>query len=640
MNEPRILIVEDEPIVAADLSAHLKRMNYQPVGWATSGAQAIALAGELRPDLVLMDIRLEGDMDGVDAAVAIRQRFQIPSLFLSAYSEQVTIERAKVAEPFGYILKPFEAHELRANIEMALYKHQAEEALRLSEDRLQKILNHLDALVYVADMQTYETLFVNKYGKQVWGDFTGKTCWQNLQSGQTGPCSFCTNSRLLHPNGTPNGVYVWESQDTVTQRWYECRDSAIRWPDGRMVRIEIATDITERRRIEAQNRQLQKAESLGRMAGAIAHNFNNQLAAVILNLELIEQELHPHAESGLDLSAALQSARKAANISTQMLVYLGQTDVPREPLDLSEACRQSLPLLEAAIPKTVVLKTDLPAPGPVVKANDNQMQQVLTNLVTNAWEAGSNGSDAIRLSVKRAAAAEIPAANRFPVGWQPQEPAYACLEVADSGCGISSGDIEKIFDPFFTRKFIGRGLGLAVVLGILRNHGGAITVESEPGRGSIFRVFLPMTADAVPPKPLPVVPIPKSAGGGTVLVIEDEPALRTIVTRALQRAGFTVLAAVDGVEGVELFKRHRDEILCVLSDLTMPRMGGWATLTALRQLAPGLPFILSSGYADAQAMEGHHPELPQAFLHKPYTIEALINAINQVQSEVPAEKGE
>jgi len=628
MPEPRILIVEDEPIVAADLSAHLKRMNYQPAGWAVSGEQAIDLAGELRPDLVLMDIRLEGDMDGVDAALAIRQRFHIPSLFLSAYSEQVTIERAKVAEPFGYVLKPFEGRELRANIEMALYKHRAEEELRLSEGRLQEILDHLDALVYVVDMQTYQTLFVNKYGKQIWGDFTGKTCWQNLQSGQTGPCNYCTNSRLVGPDGTPTGVHVWEFQNTATNRWYECRDSAIRWPDGRMVRLEIATDITERRQIEAQSRQLQKSESLGRMAGAIAHNFNNQLASVIMNLELLQLELPPNAGPGASLSEALKSARKAAEISTQMLTYVGQTQAQHELLDLSETCRRSLPLLKAALPKTVVLETALPAPGPAINANASQIHQVLTNLLTNAWEARRDGSGAIRLTVRLVPSAEIQAVNRFPIDWQPRDPAYACLEVADFGGGVAAGDIEKLFDPFFTSKFVGRGLGLAVVLGIAREHGGGITVESELGRGSVFRVFLPVTAAVLPKRPVPVVPALLSKRGGTLLAIEDDPALRATVTRVLQRVGFKVLAAEDGVEGVELFERHRDEIQCVLCDLTMPRMDGWGTLAALRQRAPGLPVILCSGYDEARVMEGHHAEFPQAFLTKPYTIEALINAIN------------
>ena len=405
--------------------------------------------------------------------------------------------------------------------------------------------------------------------------------------------------------------------------------------------------LTERKRaeaakeeMEAQNRQLQKAESLGRMAGAIAHSFNNQLAAAIMNLELLQQELPPNAGSGLDLSRALQSARAAASISTQMLVYLGQSHVQREALDLSEACRQSLPLLEAAIPHNVVLKTDLPAPGPVIKANANQIQQVLTSLITNAWEASSRPQDGIRVTVKLAPATEISAAHRFPVGWQPQDSAYACLEVADSGRGIAAGDIENIFDPFFTSKFTGRGLGLAVVLGIVRGYDGGITVESEPGQGSVFRVFLPVSAASVPQKPIRVAPAPKTADCGGVLVVDDETPLRVTAARALQRVGYTVFAAADGVEAVELFEQHREEIHCVLCDLTMPRMGGWETLTALRKLAPRIPIILSSGYDDAKVMEGQHTELPQAFLRKPYELKALFDLVKRLQPEVPGKKRE
>jgi PAS domain S-box-containing protein len=397
-------------------------------------------------------------------------------------------------------------------------------------------------------------------------------------------------------------------------------------------------DITERKQaaaeqeqLQAQNRLLRKSESLGRMAGAIAHNFNNQLQAVMMNLELALDNLSPDAGTGANLSEAMESARKAAAISTQMLTYLGQTHVQYEPLDLSEACRRGLPLFQGDLPEAVVLETDLPAPGPVISANASQIQQVLINLLTNACEASREGSGPIRLTVKLVSAASIPAVNRFPVDWQPHDPAYACLEVADSGCGIAAREIEELFDPFFSTKITGRGLGLAVVLGIVREHGGSITVESEPGRGSVFRVFLPVTAAAVPPRPLPVASAPKTAGHGTVLVVEDEPSVRTTITRALQRTGFTVIAAVDGVEAVELFGQHRDEICCVLCDLTMPRMGGWETLTALRKLAPGLPVILSSGYDEAKVMEGHHPELPQAYLRKPYELKALLNAISRVR---------
>jgi signal transduction histidine kinase len=250
-------------------------------------------------------------------------------------------------------------------------------------------------------------------------------------------------------------------------------------------------DLTERKRAEAEkagreelNRQLQKSESLGRMAGAIAHHFNNQLQVVMLNLEVAASNRPSKAGSGDDLSAAMQSTRKAAELSSQMLTYLGQAQVKNAPLDLAEVCRQSLALLKSTLPPSVVLETDLPSPGPGLHANASQIQQVLMNLITNAWESSGDGRGAIRLSVKTASAAEILAADHFPLDWQPQATAYACLEVADTGAGITAAKIQNIFDPFYSTKFIGRGLGLSVVLGIMRSHDGVVTVESEPSRGA------------------------------------------------------------------------------------------------------------------------------------------------------------
>jgi two-component system, cell cycle sensor histidine kinase and response regulator CckA len=273
-------------------------------------------------------------------------------------------------------------------------------------------------------------------------------------------------------------------------------------PTGMVV---IVRDITERKRadeekkkLEAQNRQLQKSESLGRMAGAIAHHFNNQLQTVMMSLDLAMQELSKTAGGPLDLlNEALAASRKAAEVSSLMLTYLGQSTAKFQSLDFSGTCRQSLPMLMAAIPKNVIIKTNFLAAGPAILGNGNQIQQVLTNLITNAWEACGDGKGTIRLAIKMVPAADIPAANRFPVGSKIQEKVHACLEVADTGCGIAAKDVEKLFDPFFTSKFTGRGLGLAVVLGIVRAHYGVVTVASEPGQGSVFRVFLPVSAGAV-----------------------------------------------------------------------------------------------------------------------------------------------
>jgi CheY-like chemotaxis protein len=281
-----------------------------------------------------------------------------------------------------------------------------------------------------------------------------------------------------------------------------------------------------------------------------------------------------------------------------------------------------------------VLELDLPTPGPTVLASADHVQQILTNLVANAWEASAGRPGKIRVSIKTMVAEDIPAENRFPIGWQPQDTAYACLEVADAGCGIPPHDIEKVFDPFFSTKFTGRGLGLSVVLGIVRGQQGVITVESEPGRGSCFRIFLSISAADVLRKSILVTQPPKPAGSGSLLVVEDEPSLRKAVAIAFKRLGYTVLTAQDGVEAVEVFQTHGDEISCVLCDLSMPRMNGWETLTALRKLAPGIPVILASGYSEAQVLEGDHPELPQAFLSKPYDFETLAATLARVLGKV------
>jgi PAS domain S-box-containing protein len=429
--------------------------------------------------------------------------------------------------------------------------------------------------------------------------------------------------------GWQNVLIRWRTKGG-SYREFESNASPIFDENGELVGFQgVDRDVTERKQAEeereklaVQNWRLQKMESLSRMAGAIAHHFNNQLAAVMMNMEMVISDLPRHGGPFERLSEGMQSARKAAKVSTQMLTYLGQTTAPREPLDLTTVCQQHLPVIQAALPTDVVMALDLPTPGPLVVASADHVQQILTNLVTNAWEA-STGQGTIRVSIKTILAEDIPTEHRFPIDWQPQDTGYACLEVADAGCGIALQDIEKVFDPFFSTKFPGRGLGLSVVLGIVRGQEGVITVESEAGRGSRFRVFLSISAAAVARKPIIATQPSKPAGGGSLLVVEDEPFLRKAAALAFKRLGYTVLTAQDGVEAVEVFQTHQDEISCVLCDLSMPRMNGWETLAALRKLAPGIPVILASGYSETQVLAGEHLELPQAFLSKPYDFEKL-----------------
>ncbi len=419
--------------------------------------------------------------------------------------------------------------------------------------------------------------------------------------------------------------------------WVRLEATAVPDKDGASVCRVVMSDISDRKQVEAekeklevQSRQMQKSKSLGLMAGAIAHHFNNQLHVVMGSLELAFLNLS--IESGVvkNLTDAMEASRKAAEMSTLMLTYLGQTPGKHESMDLSEACRRSMILLRVAAPRGALLNADLPALSPVIQANAGQIQQVLINLVTNAWESADEKRRGVVLTVKTVSQADVLALKCFPADWHPRSPAYACLEVADKGCGIAEENFEKIFDPFFSTKFTGRGLGLPVVLGIVRGHHGAVAVESEPDRGSIFRVYFPLSVGEIPRQTDNAAQIPPPEKGDTVLVVEDEEMVRNMTVFMLRHIGYSVLEAKDGVEAVEVFRRHSDEIRCVVCDLTMPRMDGWETLAALRGLSPGIPFVLSSGYDEEQVMVGDHTELPQAFLGKPYRLEELGGTIRRV----------
>ena len=433
--------------------------------------------------------------------------------------------------------------------------------------------------------------------------------------------------RGLRPNGSTFDIEV--NSDFIRNK--------AGLPTGMVV---IVRDITERKlaeaersRLETQNWQLQKSESLGRMAGAIAHNFNNQLQAVMMSLELAMSAPADSPKDNQGLAVAMQAARKAADVSRMMLTYLGQSQTSHEPADLSILCQQCLPLVAAGTPKNVNLVTELPESGPSVEVNASQIQQLLTNLITNAWEACGSKQGRITIRIDEVVAPDaLPEDNRFPIDWQPQAAAYACLSVTDTGSGIAPEDIDKLFDPFFSRKFTGRGLGLPVVLGIVRAHEGAVTVESIPGSGSTFRVFLPISTQAASAEPVPSYMTDTGSTGGTVLFVDDNPAVRQSIEPALRQAGYQVLVAENGQAAVELLRQDPGRVNCVLCDMTMPGLNGWETLAALRKLAPGLPVILASGFSRAEVMAGDHPEKPQAFLHKPYQMTDLVTALRQAMS--------
>lgn len=263
---------------------------------------------------------------------------------------------------------------------------------------------------------------------------------------------------------------------------------------------QLENEIIERKKLEIKNLQLQKAESLGQMAGGIAHLFNNYLYVVTGNLELALDDLHEDSSVRENLIAAMKAARRSSDVSGAMLTYLGQSLAQTQSLDIGEFCRKHLPNLQSqsSANSGITIETDLIDTELIVSANANQMQQVLNHLITNACESigENNGKISLSLTTRTIPASDISKLYIFPAGSNPSSNNYACLQINDTGCGISSEDIHKLFDPFFTTKFTGRGLGLAVVSGIVKSWGGCIGVSSKIGHGSSFMVFLPLSLDA------------------------------------------------------------------------------------------------------------------------------------------------
>ena len=634
MRKATILIVEDDAILAMDLQRMVSRLGYTVTGPLASGEEALALLSDKPVDLVLMDIELAGTMNGIAAAEIIHRTVEVPVVFLTGFSHDPLLEQAKIAAPYGYLIKPVPERELSATMEMALHRHMLDRRLketmaelRESEQNYKNLTESGRILIWTSGVDR-----LCNYFNKIWLEFTGRTLQQELGNGWL---------ENVHPNDRQHCMDIYGGAFDHLEKFsmeYRLRryDGQYRWildegsprhnSQGQFVGyIGHCLDITESKeaekknaKLEAENRQLQKAESLGRMAGAIAHHFNNKLGAVIGNLEMAIDDLAGDSETVKILTNAMQAAHMAAEVSGLMLTYLGQTIGTQTALDLSEACRQSLPLLQATSTDNLSFKVDLPSPGPTIRANVNQIQQILTNLITNAREATAQNRGEIELSVKTVALTDMPGACRYPIDWQPVDTTYACLEVRDTGCGIAAIDLEKLCDPFYSSKSSDRGLGLPVVLGIVKAHGGAVTVVSEEGRGSTFRAFFPVLLEegvVLAGNTLQSLP---SKGRGTVLLVEDEEMLRQMADNMLTRLGYQVLPAKDGVEALEIFKKHRQEIRVVLSDLSMPRMNGWETLAALRQIRPDIPVVLASGHDQSKVLAGDHPEQPQVFLHKPY----------------------
>ena len=393
---------------------------------------------------------------------------------------------------------------------------------------------------------------------------------------------------------------------------------------------------------EAQSRHVQKLESIGVLAGGIAHDFNNLLHVVLGNADIALSLLPVRSPARSPLEEVVRATIRAADLTRQMLAYSGKGAFMVRHLDLSSEVREMATLLRTAITKKATMVWELEANLPTVNADATQIRQIVMNLITNASDALQDKEGVITLRTGVVQPDELKDA-RFGTALNSDEAPdtnpgpYVYLEVGDTGSGMTPDTLQRMFDPFFSTKFTGRGLGLAAVMGIVQNHHGLIRIRSELGGGTSFRVLFPAVPGTARTAEIPTTARSAWSGTGTVLVVEDEEGVREVAERILQDYGFETLPAADGREALDIMASAGDKVTVVLLDLSMPRMGGQETLRHLREHRPELPVIMMSGYTEEAVASQFSDDGPgmTAFLQKPFLAEDLMDVLRRALAVSP-----
>ncbi len=387
-------------------------------------------------------------------------------------------------------------------------------------------------------------------------------------------------------------------------------------------------DVSESKRLETKMREAQKLESLGVLAGGLAHDFNNLLTGIMGNAGMVLEWLPSDSPARPALLNVVRASERAADLTRQMLAYSGKGRFVLQRVDVSDLVREIAELIRTSIPRKVRLEMHLNDRLPPVEADPGQIQQLIMNLVINGAEAiGENpGTVVVRTGVQQVTAKSL-------LGYMPSEVvggAYVFLEVRDTGIGMNEQTRARIFDPFFSTKFTGRGLGLAAVSGIVRSHCGCLKVDSAPGAGSTFRVLLPAVEGPSAAQLREILPRKELVGAETILVADDEEIVRRTAKTALEHYGYSVVLAQNGLEALQIFNGMHSRISLVLLDLTMPVMNGEETLQRLRALEPDVKVIVSSGYNEAETIRRCGGASVTGFIQKPYTPARLAEKIKSV----------
>ena len=510
----------------------------------------------------------------------------------------------------------------------------AEAALRDSHNTLLTVLDGIEAVIHVTELETNEILFCNQYMRDQYGEnLVGQKCWQALRRLEA-PCSDCRINELLDADGHPSSTIVYEAQNPVTGKWFINYDRAIKWLDGRYVMLEMATDITEMKRMEEERhrteerlQRAQRLEAIGTLAGGVAHDFNNLLMGIQGSVGLMLEELAGEDPQAVQLMEIENYLNRAVELTNRLLGFARGGKYEIRPIDINKLVERTVELF-GRTKKELTIRTDFRTTSSAVEADAGQMEQVLMNLFVNAWQAMPQGGTlTITTDHTHLTDGKMTAYNLAPGR-------YVKISVSDTGIGMDRETQQRIFDPFFTTKGVGTGtgLGLASAYGIVSNHQGIIEVDSDKARGTTFTIFLPASDQRAAEKPSR--PTQRLHGNETLLLVDDEEMILNVGTQMLTRLGYTVLTAQTGQAAIDIYRRQMDTIAMVILDMIMPVMSGRDIFERLLEIDPGIKTLLSSGYSiDGQAAEILKRGC-KGFLQKPFTLDALSQKIREILDAV------
>ncbi len=500
-------------------------------------------------------------------------------------------------------------------------RRRLERQLLENEQKYRMLFESNGEAMYVYDLDTYRFLAVNQAAITRYGysrdEFLGMTVFDLW------PPAEAKKVRLSET--TANWIHQRKDGSLLEA---EVVSHAIDF-GGRQANLVLARDVTEQRRLEAQLRQAQKMEAVGRLAGGIAHDFNNLLTAILGSAQLALREVEPSHVVREDLEEIRRAGLRAADLTRQLLAYSRRQVVAPRVIDVNETLRALDSMLRRLIREDIELVMDLATRPLAVKSDAGQLEQVVLNLVVNARDALTHGGRIV-IRTRSVVLGALQPDNDPPAPAGP----YVLLEVSDTGSGLSPEARAHLFEPFFTTKELGKGtgLGLATVYGIVKQNGGYIYVDSEASKGTTVRTYLPAAAEPVPvPDQSPVTATP-SRGSETILLVEDEAAVRQFARRALESNGYCVLTAADGAEAMATALSHAGPIHVLVTDVVMPGMGGPELARRLSEQRSTLRVLFCSGYTDDASVREGVREAGTAFLQKPFSPEELIRKVREVLS--------